>query len=103
MLNQPEFKDLAKVKTLFKVFEENEPLKKLLHPHQEGLNVTIGGENMLKEFKDCSVISATYKVNGFTIGSVGVLGPTRMDYAKIIAIVDFMTRSLTDVLTRRRR
>ncbi|MDP4159531.1 MAG: heat-inducible transcriptional repressor HrcA [Bacillota bacterium] len=103
ILNQPEFKDLSKVKTLFKVFEENEPLKKLLHPNQEGLNVTIGGENTLKEFQDCSVISANYKVNGITIGAVGVLGPTRMDYAKAIAIVDFMTRSLTEVLTRRRR
>ncbi|HBV88132.1 MAG TPA: heat-inducible transcription repressor HrcA [Desulfosporosinus sp.] len=103
MLNQPEFRDLGKVKTLFKVFEENEPLKKLITPRQEGLNVTIGGENILKEFQDCSVISATYKVNGLTIGAVGVLGPTRMDYAKVIAIVDFMTRSLTEVLTRRRR
>ena len=102
MLNQPEFRDLGKVKTLFKVFEENESLKKLLRPYQEGLNVTIGGENTMKEFKGCSVISATYKVNGLTIGAVGVLGPTRMDYGKAIAIVDFMTRSLTEVLTRRR-
>jgi heat-inducible transcriptional repressor len=102
MLNQPEFRDLGKVKTLFKVFEQNEPLKKLLTPRQEGLNVTIGGENTLKEFRDCSLISATYKVNGLTIGAVGVLGPTRMDYAKVIAIVDFMTRSLTEVLTKRR-
>jgi len=102
MLNQPEFKDLGKVKTLFKVFEENESLKKLLQPYQEGLNVTIGGENTLKEFKGCSVISATYKVNGLTIGAVGVLGPTRMDYGKAIAIVDFMTRSLTEILTKRR-
>ncbi|MCO1600855.1 MULTISPECIES: heat-inducible transcriptional repressor HrcA [Desulfosporosinus] len=103
MLNQPEFKDLSKVKTLFKVFEENESLKKVLTPRQEGLNVTIGGENTLKEFRDCSIISATYKVNGLMIGAVGVLGPTRMDYAKVIAIVDFMTRSLTEVLTKRRR
>ena len=62
--------------------------------------MTIGGENTLKEFQDCSVISATYKVNGLTIGAVGVLGPTRMDYAKVIAIVEFMTRSLAQVLTR---
>jgi heat-inducible transcriptional repressor len=103
MLNQPEFRDLGKVKTLFKVFEENDSLKKLLQPYQEGLNVTIGGENTLKEFKGCSVISATYKVNGLTIGAVGVLGPTRMDYGKVIAIVDFMTRSLTEILTNRRR
>lgn len=102
MLNQPEFKDLAKVKTLFRVFEENQSLRKLLHPYHEGLNVTIGGENMLKEFRDCSLISATYKVNGITIGAVGVLGPTRMDYAKVISIVDCMTSSLTAVLTGRR-
>jgi len=102
MLNQPEFRDLGKVKTLFKVFEENDSLKKLLQPYQDGLNVTIGGENTLKEFKSCSVISATYKVNGLTIGAVGVLGPTRMDYGKAIAIVDFMTRSLTEILTKRR-
>ena len=102
MLNQPEFKDLGKVKTLFEVFEKNDSLKKLLRPEQAGLNVTIGGENTLKEFKGCSVISATYNFNGRTIGAVGVLGPTRMDYGKAIAIVDFMTRSLTDVLTRRR-
>ncbi|MGI6119212.1 MAG: heat-inducible transcriptional repressor HrcA [Desulfosporosinus sp.] len=99
MLNQPEFRDLTKIKALFKVFEENEILRKLLYPLQEGLNVTIGGENILEEFKSCSLISATYKVNGRTIGVVGVLGPTRMDYAKVIAIVDFMTRSLTEVLT----
>lgn len=102
LLNQPEFKDLAKVKTLFGVFEENASLRKLLHPYHEGLNVTIGGENMIKEFQDCSLISATYKVNGITIGAVGVLGPTRMEYAKVIAIVDCMTRSLTGVLTGRR-
>jgi heat-inducible transcriptional repressor len=102
LLNQPEFRDLAKVKTLFRVFEENESLRKLLHPYHEGLNVTIGGENMLKEFRDCSLISATYQVNGLTIGAVGVLGPTRMDYAKVIAIVDCMTHSLTGILTGRR-
>jgi heat-inducible transcriptional repressor len=103
MLDQPEFRDLDKVKTLFKVFEENESLRKILHPYHEGLNITIGGENTLKEFQDCSLISASYKVNGLTIGAVGVLGPTRMDYAKVIAIVDFMTRSLTEILTGRKK
>lgn len=103
MLNQPEFRDLDKVKNLFKVFEENQHLKKLLQPAQEGLSVTIGGENKLREFQTCSVISATYRVNGETIGTVGVIGPTRMDYAKVMAAVDFMTRSMTDILTNRNR
>ncbi|WP_206812074.1 heat-inducible transcriptional repressor HrcA [Paradesulfitobacterium ferrireducens] len=103
MLNQPEFRDFDKVKNLFRAFEEDGRLKKLLYPTQEGVSVTIGGENKLEEFQDCSVISATYRLNGEVIGSIGVLGPTRMDYAKSMGIVDFMTRSLTDLLTKGRK
>lgn len=101
MLNQPEFRDLNKVKTLFSVFEENSKLKDLLKKSQDGLCVTIGSENPDVVFKDCSVISATYHINGKQIGSIGVLGPTRMDYGKAITIVDYMTKSLTDMLTGR--
>lgn len=103
MLNQPEFRDLDKVKNLFKVFEENQAMKKLFPSAQEGLTVTIGGENTVKEFQNCSVISATFKVNNETVGALGVLGPTRMDYAKAMAIVDFLTISLTDALTHGKR
>lgn len=98
MLNQPEFRDLNKVKSLFTVFEENTKLKDLLQ-HQEGLSVIIGSENPDEVFKDCSVISATYHINGKQLGSIGVLGPTRMDYGKAITIVDYMTKSLTEMLT----
>ncbi|HWQ88988.1 MAG TPA: heat-inducible transcriptional repressor HrcA [Desulfitobacteriaceae bacterium] len=100
MLNQPEFRNLDKVKTLFRFFEEDESLKKLLQPTHEGLNITIGGENIFKEFHDCSVISATYRIDEETIGAIGVLGPTRMNYSKAIAIVDFMTRRISENLTR---
>ncbi|NLI92434.1 MAG: heat-inducible transcription repressor HrcA [Peptococcaceae bacterium] len=99
MLNQPEFRDLNKVKNLFSVFEENNKLKELLSHNQNGLNITIGSENTDEVFKDCSVISATYHINGKQIGSIGVLGPTRMDYGKAITIVDYMTKSLTEMLT----
>ncbi|RNC29905.1 MAG: Heat-inducible transcription repressor HrcA [Candidatus Dichloromethanomonas elyunquensis] len=103
MLNQPEFRDLNKVRNLFSVFEENNKLKDLLSQNQNGLNITIGGENPDEVFKDCSLISATYHINGKQIGSVGVLGPTRMDYSKAITIVDYMTKSLTEMLTRKHR
>lgn len=103
MLNQPEFKDLDKVKNLFKVFEHDDSLKKLVEPNQNGLKVTIGGENTLEEVQDCSIISATYQMNGETIGAVGVLGPTRMDYAKAMAMVEFMTQNLTAILTNSQR
>jgi len=105
MLNQPEFKDINKVKTLFSIFEENRKLQELLAPKDkgEGLNITIGSENPDLAFKDCSIISATYNINGKQIGTIGVLGPTRMDYRKAISIVDYMTKSLTDMLTNRYR
>jgi heat-inducible transcriptional repressor len=103
MLNQPEFRDLDKIKNLFSVFQENNKLIELLSHDQQGLNITIGSENPEKVFKDCSVISATYHINGKQIGSIGVLGPTRMDYGKAITIVDYMTKSLTEMLTNRYR
>lgn len=102
MLNQPEFRDLNKVKNLFSVFEENSKLIELLG-HQQGMNITIGAENPDQVFKDCSVISATYHINGKQIGSIGVLGPTRMDYGKAITIVDYLTKSLTEMLTNKHR
>jgi heat-inducible transcriptional repressor len=103
MLNQPEFRDVEKVKSLFQFFEEGDLIKKLLHPSSDGLTVTIGGENNLKELQDCSVISAIYRVDGEAIGTIGLIGPTRMDYPKAMAMVDFMTRTLTELLTKRRR
>lgn len=99
LLNQPEFRDLEKIKTLFKAFEEDGHLKKLLSMDKEGLTVTIGGENKMEEFKDCSVISATFRLGGGeVVGAVGILGPTRMDYAKAMAIVDYTTRTLNRFL-----
>jgi len=98
MLNQPEFRDLDKIKTLFEAFEEDETLKELITPKTEGLNVTIGGENKFKEFKDCSVISATYSVDGEVVGAIGVIGPTRMNYARVMALVDLMTKSMGQIL-----
>lgn len=103
MLNQPEFRDLNKVKNLFTVFEENSKLIELLSTEHKGMNIMIGSENPDEVFKDCSVISATYHINGKQIGSIGVLGPTRMDYGKAITIVDYMTKSLTEILTNRHR
>jgi heat-inducible transcriptional repressor len=103
MLNQPEFRDLNKVKDLFSVFEENNKLRELLVHDQKGMSITIGSENFDQVFKDCSIISATYHINGKQIGSVGVLGPTRMDYSKAITIVDYLTKSLTEMLTNKHR
>jgi heat-inducible transcriptional repressor len=62
--------------------------------------VRIGGEIKNQGIKECSMVTAAYSVAGRKIGSVGVLGPTRMEYAKVISVVDFMTKNLSQALER---
>lgn len=103
MLSQPEFQDVEKVKPLLQFLEEKEQLKEVLKPQQDGLGVTIGGENKITELKYLSIITGTYDIDGELVGSIGLIGPTRMDYAKAMAMVDYMTRTLSELLTKKRR
>jgi heat-inducible transcriptional repressor len=100
MLNQPEFKDIEKVKTLLSLLEQEDPLRDILteSPVDNGVVVRIGGENSRVEIKDCSMITATYHIDGKVIGAIGVLGPTRMEYSRVVSIVDFITNNLSDLL-----
>lgn len=101
ILEQPEFSDLSKVKTVLEVFEHQKLLHQILKDSQEksGLNIVIGSENNYEEIKDCSVVIATYYFNDRPIGKIGVLGPTRMEYAKAIGSVKFMADLLTKFLS----
>ncbi|MFA5880601.1 MAG: heat-inducible transcriptional repressor HrcA [Eubacteriales bacterium] len=98
ILNQPEFRDIKKVKTLLSLLEQEKVLMEILSDKctpEEGINVKIGGENTVEGLQDCSTITATYQIDGRVIGSVGVIGPTRMDYEKAVTIVEFMTQHLS--------
>ncbi|MCL1853713.1 MAG: heat-inducible transcriptional repressor HrcA [Peptococcaceae bacterium] len=99
MINQPEFKNFDKIKDLFGVFEERNKIIGLLPRHYEGLRVQIGSENHEEVFQDCSLITATYKINGMPIGSFGILGPTRMDYRRVVAMVKFVAESLSFIIS----
>lgn len=100
ILNLPEYSDINKARSFLNTLEEKDLLFKVLNDVKEDMNVSIGGENKLEQFKDCSLITATYKINGKTIGSVGIIGPTRMEYSKAISIVECMTSNLSDMLTK---
>lgn len=90
LLEAPEFRDLDKLKTVFEALEDEklvvEILKKTLE--NEGLQVIIGSENRAQEMKDCSIITATYGVRETPLGSIAVMGPTRMPYARIIPVIN---------------
>ena len=99
LLNQPEFRNVEKVKDILTMLEEEQLLCDLLNVQSgEGVTVTIGQENKYSGIKDCSIIKATYHLKGKVIGTVAVLGPTRMEYGKIITLLEFMHGNLGQIL-----
>ncbi len=93
LLEKPEFQDLSKVRPLFKTFEEKNCLIDVLQsPEMEaGSQVKIGHENPLEPLYGCSVVQASYASGSSYSGAVAVIGPRRMRYAKIMALVEKMT------------
>ncbi len=99
ILSQPEFRDMDRVKSLLAFFEEKTLLGHLLgNIYPEGIEVRIGNENKLVEIKDCSLVVATYRIDEKTVGTIGVLGPTRMEYARVIAMLGHMVKKLDDLV-----
>lgn len=99
LLSQPEFRDVEKVKAILLMLEEEQLLCDILNAQKsEGLSVTIGQENKYSGIQECSIISATYHFDGELLGTIAVLGPTRMEYARTMALLDFMNANLAQVL-----
>jgi heat-inducible transcriptional repressor len=100
ILEQPEFANLERFKPLMRVFEEEDRLYKMLSANmQHGAQVKIGHENDETAICDCSVVTAGYEIGGRTVGVIGVLGPTRMEYAKVLPIVEYTAAILSELLT----
>jgi heat-inducible transcriptional repressor len=100
MLNQPEFRDVEKVKTLLDLLDQTDPWMKLFTNAQDGIQVRIGTENSVEAINNCSLITATYSLQGKTIGTIGILGPTRMEYGKVIRLLDHFSKDLTTILNK---
>lgn len=99
LLNQPEFRDVERVRNLLAILEEEKVLKDLLQGGEDsGLKVTIGSENKFTGIQDCSMVQATYRLNGQIVGTMAVLGPTRMEYGKVISAMDYLHKYLKTIL-----
>ena len=99
LLNQPEFRDVERVRNLLGILEEEKVLKDLLQGGEDsGLKVTIGSENKFTGIQDCSMVQATYRLNGQIVGPMAVLGPTRMEYGKVISVMDYLHKYLKTIL-----
>ena len=90
----PEYNDINKAKVFMNMVSRKQELTKLLMNRKSGVIVTIGNENDDDIMKDCSLITATYCVDGHCVGKLGVVGPTRMKYDEVTSVVEFLTQNL---------
>jgi heat-inducible transcriptional repressor len=97
----PEFKDQERLKILFKLLDDKKALFNTLITvmDQDGIQVRIGNENQHDGLDQCSVIAGTYGSSDYLLGSLGVIGPKRIDYSKIISEIDYSTQKLSYALT----
>ena len=90
MLDYPEYSDVAKAKSFLAEVQNKDGVE---------LTVRIGTENDNPELKDCSVVTVNYRVGNEQAGSMGVIGPTRMDYGKVVAVLKCVSENLSNVLS----
>lgn len=100
MLSQPEFHDIEKVRSLLSVIEHEKELYKLIVKNPLGVHVKIGSEINDPAMENCSLITATYSFGVEKFGTVAILGPTRMDYSRVISLLNLFSRDFSSVLTR---
>ena len=100
MLSQPEFHDLSKIRGLLTMIDQEEWLYNLIRKESEGLNVKIGRENEISAMENCSLITATYSVGAEKLGTIAILGPTRMEYSRVISLLQLLSKDLSSVLTK---
>jgi heat-inducible transcriptional repressor len=93
--------DMGSLRKLFDLFEHKTQLMRLLDvsSRAEGVRIYIGGESQVVPFEELSIVSAPYEVDGQVVGTLGVIGPTRMAYDRMIQIVDITSRLVSNALS----
>ena len=93
--------NMSKLRNLFDLFEKKAVLMQILElsTRAHGVQIFIGGESGILQLDECSVVTAPYEVDGQIVGTVGVIGPTRMAYERVIPIVDITAKLLSSALS----
>ena len=103
LLNYPEYSDVQKARNFLAVLESKDKIRKLVG-REGGMEVTIriGAENNVPEMNDCSIVTARYRVGDQVSGTLGIIGPTRMNYNRVIPVLEFMSRAMSEILSNRK-
>jgi len=100
ILHEPEFSNILIMTDLLRTFEEKATMVKLLDKCMapKGVQIAIGSESQIHEMESCSLVTSTYGCEGEIWGALGVIGPRRMNYSRIIPLVDYSAKLLTEIL-----
>ncbi len=90
----PEYNDIEKAKHFLKMLKRKKDFTDILINRDSGVIITIGEENTDEIMQDCSLITATYHINGKMVGKLGVIGPTRMKYDQVTSVIEYITDNL---------
>lgn len=104
ILNFPEFSDVVKAREFLNMMDTKDILSLILSSMDSdgtnGINIQIGKENKIEEMQGCSVITATYNLGGLVIGTIGIIGPTRMEYARVLAAMNYVRKKINEEIDR---
>ncbi len=99
LLSHPEYSDVERARDMLQLLDSGSEIGSLLK-ESDGveMKVSIGSENRSSRLKDCAVVTASYKIGDRNAGTIGVIGPVRMQYDKVIKVLSYMKQSLSEVL-----
>lgn len=102
IFNYPEFRDILKAKEFMSIMDEKANLFRLLNDciDNMGISIKIGAENDISGIKDCSIVTANYTMGGNLIGTIGIIGPTRMEYPRVISSMSYIRKMINEEITR---
>ena len=99
ILNFPEFNDLVKARDFLNMMDTKDILSKVLSGIGKGndnINIKIGRENNIEEMKECSLVTTTYNLGDIVIGTIGIIGPTRMEYSKVLTVMEYIRNTINE-------
>ena len=94
IFNIPEYSSIDRARDFMELFSRKDEFTRMMLDRDDGVVVTIGEEN--DSMKDCSLITASYHVDGKLVGKIGVIGPTRMKYDEVTSIMEYLTNNLSE-------
>ncbi|PRR77251.1 Heat-inducible transcription repressor HrcA [Clostridium liquoris] len=97
IFNYPEYNDIEKAKNFLSLIDNKDKIKNLINS-SDSITIKIGEENFIEDAKDCTVISAVYSLKDKPLGTIGVIGPTRMPYSKVISILEEIVNEVNNIL-----